>query len=191
VKPIRLNLASEPYRDTRGVNLVTAVMVALIAILLVYNVQTAWRYAVTTEQTRDRIAEIQAQTTAERRRAEEVRRGVAQYDLKALARASQTINAQIAERSFSWSALFDRLERVLPDEVRLNSLNPSIAAGSEGVRLDLVGVARSNEAVVEMINAFFVDPHFSRPFPQSERNSSGTVDFSLSVNYLPEARTAE
>src|SRR5438876_767349 len=51
---------------------------------------------------------------------------VAGMDLKALNERSAFANGIILGRLFSWSQLFDRLEEVQPENVRLRSIRPVI-----------------------------------------------------------------
>ena len=52
--------------------------------------------------------------------------------LEALNEQVEFLNERIAERTFPWSLLFERLGEILPLGVRLKSLNPSVRAGPGG-----------------------------------------------------------
>jgi hypothetical protein len=94
-------------------------------------------------------------------------------------------NTQLAERAFSWSELLDRLERVLPDDVRLQSVTPTF--DKDGlVHLAMTCVAKSGTGLSATINHFNGDAHFANAFPASEAvEATGEHRISLSVDYRP------
>jgi len=94
------------------------------------------------------------------------------------------VNSVLAERAFSWSELLDRLERVLPDDVRLVSISPSFNK-SGLVHLSLGCIGKNGQSMVSTIDRFNADPHFARAFPGSENNNAGVFDFGISVDYRP------
>src|SRR2546430_7070490 len=101
------------------------------------------------------------------------------------------VNSVLAERAFSWSELLDRLERVLPDDVRLVSISPSFNK-SGLVHLTLVCIGKNSLSMVSTIDRFNADSHFARAFPGSETNNEGAFDFNISVDYRPSiARSLE
>ncbi|HJT16337.1 MAG TPA: hypothetical protein VJ853_03070, partial [Thermoanaerobaculia bacterium] len=127
MKTLHLNLAARPYRDYRPVYAVVIVASLLIAFMLLNNIETGYRYARDTRTTRDKIATIEQQTRNEEQRTAVVDQRIHSFNVKVLSDQAQFVNARLAERAFSWSELLDRLERVLPDDVRVESVQPSFA----------------------------------------------------------------
>lgn len=192
MKTLHPNLAARPYRDTRPLWAAVFLMAVASAILLVYNVQTGWEYLKTTRETRDEIAALESRIASERNRASQLRAEAARFDRATLARQSAFINAQLADRHFSWSALLDHLESAVPDDVRLVRLSPSADERAPGVfRLNIGGRSRTPDGMVELIENLIAHPRFEAPFPQSETTETdGSRTFTLSVRYLPEATEA-
>lgn len=185
MKPLHLNLASRPWQNTKPFWITVGVVVALIAILLVNNVQAAWRYYVETEETRSTISEIQMKATSERQEARRLQEQVAQLDRADLMQRVEFVNRQIVERAFSWSQLLDHLERVLPNDVRLKTLRPTI--DEEGpILLSMTCIAKSQDAYVETIRRMSGDANFENPYPLSESSDGGEVVFTLRVTYRPD-----
>ena len=127
MKPLHLNLASRPYRDYRPVYAVVVVVSLLISFMLLNNIETGYRYARDTRTTREKIAAIEQQTSVEEDRTAQAQQRTRSFNVKVLSDQAQFVNARLAERAFSWSELLDRLERVLPDDVRIESISPSFA----------------------------------------------------------------
>jgi Tfp pilus assembly protein PilN len=184
LKPLHLNLASRPYRDYRPVYAVVVVASLLVAFLMLNNIDTYYRYVSETKSTRTKIAQIEAQANQERRRTEVLSNQLRTIDVVSLDRRTRFINAQLAERAFSWSELLDRLESVLPSEVRITSIAPSFRDdGLVHLTLDLE--AKRADGLIVTLNRFNQDPRFSNPFPAIEQDISGAYRFTLTVNYKP------
>lgn len=187
MKPIHLNLAARPYRDYTPVNLVAAAMFVLMLVLAWFNIDTYIRYNVDTKNTRAKIAQLEAQQRREKELEASARTRLASIDVKYLDDQTRFINAKLAERAFSWSALLDELESVLADDVRLISVSPSFDKDGT-IRLGLQFQSRSNDGMITTINRMHRDPQFLNPFPSSETMLEGGVySFDLSVGYRPAA----
>jgi type IV pilus assembly protein PilN len=186
VRALHPNLAARPYRDYRPVWAVAGAIILLTAALLAYNVQTAWRYFATTQETRGEIEKLEQEIAKERERTGALRQAVARFDTADLQSRSIFVNDRIAERAFSWSALLDDLESVLPNDVRLTRLSPS-ALRDGGYSISMECVAKSEDGMVNLIRRFFANPRFARPTPTSERVDEGQYAFTISVDYNPAA----
>jgi Tfp pilus assembly protein PilN len=184
VKPLHLNLASRPFRDYRPVYAAVVLMALLTAFLALNNVDTFLRYRTETKATRANIAKLEQQIADEQRRTETFAQRLRGVDLKLLASQTEFANAQLAERAFSWSELLDRLEKVLPNDVRLQSVTPSF--DKDGlVHLSMTCITKTGEGLTATINRFNADPHFANAFPQTEAINGTEYHFTLGVDYRP------
>ncbi len=185
MKPLHLNLATNPWQNSRPFWITVGIAAAVIALLLVNNVQAAWRYYVETEETRVAISEIQARTTAEMQESRRLEGRLETMDRTELMQRVDFVNKRIVERTFSWSQLIDHLERVLPNDVRLTTLRPSI--DDEGpILLSMSCIAKDQDAYVETIRQITADPYFENPYPLSETSEGGELKFTLRVTYRPD-----
>jgi Fimbrial assembly protein (PilN). len=191
VKPIHLNLARRPFRDYRPVYVAVVVMALLTAFLALNNVDTLLRYRTETRTTRANIARLEGQIQDEQRQAEAFTQRLKGVDVKLLSSQTEFANTQLAERAFSWSELLDRLERVLPADVRLQSVSPSF--DKDGlVHLSMTCIAKTGEGLTATINRFNADKHFSNAFPTSETLQAGEYRITMAVDYRPSiARSVE
>jgi len=184
VKPLHLNLARRPYRDYRPLYAVVVVTSILIAIMLLNNIETGYRYVRDTRTTRDKIAQIENQVDAENRRTDDAYQRLRGVNVKLLSDQAQFVNARLAERAFSWSELLDRLERVVPDDVRVESISPAFAKNGI-VHLTMLGVAKGGDGMTRTIDRLNRDPHFANPFPTSENRAERGYEFGIGVDYRP------
>ncbi len=196
-----LNLARAPFVNARPVVRAAIMLWLLGGSLLVANVLLFAGYRSSTagkqaelELTRERIA-------GEQRKIGDLAAQLERGRVPQLAQQVQFLNARIAERTFDWGLLFDRLAAVLPWDVRIGSLSPvtvqaetraarrgAAAAGltPDRFRLHIAGAAQSDEALLRFIDALFQHPAFQGPDLQRETRQDGLV-FDLAVTYLPGA----
>ncbi len=185
MKPIHLNLAARPFRDYRPLYAVVVAASVLIAFLMLNNIDTYYRYVRETQTTRTEIADIQAKIEQERRQIDVAHNQIGAIDLVTLGSQTRFINTQIAERAFSWSELLDRLEAVLPSDVRITSISPAFAEDGL-VRLNLSCEAKSTKGMVDTITRLQANrAHFESPWPSSETRTPTGYSFGLTVDYKP------
>jgi hypothetical protein len=187
VKTIHLNLASRPYRDYRPVYAVVVVASLIIAYLMLNNIDTFYHYRKSTSTTRADIERFDAQADQEYRRAEAVDAQLKGLNLAALDGKTRFINAQLAQRSFSWSELLDHLENVVADDVRIVSISPVFDTNGI-VHLALNCEGKTPDSMTRMLTRFIGEGSFSNPFPGVEAaQEKGGFMFTLSVDYRPSA----
>jgi hypothetical protein len=184
LKTLHVNLASRPFRDYRPVYAVVVVTSLIVAFMMLNNFDTWYRYQRDTKSTRTDISRYETQIEQERRRAEVANRQIKTIDLTALGKQSKFVNAQLAERAFSWSELLDRLEATMPNDVRINSVAPSFSDDGQ-VHLTLSCEAKSTNGMIGTINRFNNSPYFYKPFPTNEDMTESGFRFGLGVDYRP------
>lgn len=184
MKPLHLNLASRPYRDYRPVYAVVIVSSILIAFLMLNNVDTYFRYIRETKSTRSKIADLDRQAEMEQRQTQQVTERLRSFNVKVLSEQTQFVNARLAERAFSWSELLDRLEHVVPNDVRLESITPTL--GKDGfVHLTVIALGKNSQSMVHTLDRFNHDPYFANAFPSSEDRTDNGYHFGVSLDYRP------
>jgi Tfp pilus assembly protein PilN len=115
------------------------------------------------------------------------------------------LNRKIAERTFSWSLLFDRLAETMPNDVRLIQLQPapiggderpgsrnrsadrSAALASDRVPLVIAGESKSDEEMLRFVDNLFAHPSFDNPslLEEARTDEGDRIRFALHVTYLP------
>ncbi len=202
MKSTDLNLSRHPFVNARPVGRLAILLCLLGGGLLVTNFSQYWRYFSGSEERQQELRDIEeqiAQKTMENARLET---SIASFELFQQNARVDFLNRKIAERTFSWSHLFDRLAEVLPADVRLNSLSPRAEGGTsdrprrqarnetqlpgDQVLLTMVGEAKSIEAELEFVDRFFAHPSFAEPRLQNDAQTQGGLSrFNLTVEYFP------
>lgn len=197
-----LNLSQRPFRNARPVTRLAIALAVLGCLLLSANLAQYWRFFSGSDERRTELAEAQLRVANKEKEVARLKASIGSFDLAQQNDQVDFLNRKIAERTFSWSRLFDRLSEVLPADVRLNTLSPKTEGlGSEfgepeelepgelpGDRVDLgiIGEAKSVEAELEFIDRLFEHPSFQRPRLNSDSNQQGLLRFQISVVYFPD-----
>lgn len=194
------NLARRPFANERPVQRISLLLLAAAAVLLLADLWLYVGYTTTRRATASQLDVLEAQIETEGRALAEAERALAEAEIEQQNELVDFMNQRIAERTFGWSVLFDRLAGLQPQDVRLDTLAPSFV-GAEGrravpaadsdpsrrVALSMQGRARSGEAILELVDALFADPAFTDPNLSRETRQGGEVAFDLTVVYLPRA----
>lgn len=184
MKPIHLNLAAKPYRDYRPYIAVVVIASLVTALLALNNVDTWLRYQHDTRATRGDTNQLNVRIEREQRRTDDLNKVLRTFDVKTLGAQANYVNARLAERAFSWSELLDRLEHVLPDDARLETVSPSFNKdGMVHVALQCVG--KGNDTMVTTLDRLNHDSHFANAFPANEDKTVDGYHFAISADYRP------
>ena len=185
------NLAARPFLNTRPVWLVAAAAGLLALALVVANVV----FFVRTGRTLSPLIEHRDRLVVEERALSAKLSGLvaelAKVPWKSLGARVDATNVILREHNFSWLAMFDDVERVMPYDVRIVQVSPEV--GPSEVDLNIRVVAKTRDAMIELLENLVTDPSFSRPTPRSEttpeQSQSGSYLMALSVRYHPPAVT--
>jgi Tfp pilus assembly protein PilN len=196
------NLAREPFANHRPVRRAALLAWTGAIALLAVDSWLYWRHFSSRGAERTELAELEARTAGERTLLDAAAATLERFDLEWQDEQITFLNARIAERTFSWSALFDDLVEVLPSSVRIERLTPRLDSRDRGRRaprapgdevvLEITGAAERDEALLELVDDFFAHPRFNRPNLRVESRQKGgnQVTYSMSVVYRPQRRAA-
>jgi len=188
---LRPDLASAPFLDARPV-VITGVALGVLALALsalsiadfVSERGEETQLAQSVRDLEGRRARLSAEVT-------ELDQALARTPWKKLRAETASMQQLVVQRRSIWGPLLADLERVLPWDTRLSSINPQVNEDGEIV-VALSGIAVDRVAWLKLLGRLFTDRHFSEPVPRSEQapgdqNAAG-YRFVLQVKYWPEGR---
>jgi len=200
---ITLNLATRPYADQGPALKRLRIGMAVLAVILIglgfglaHFHQSALQMAAQ-EETIDRAI------AAKQHEEQGYRAEMQQPENARVLQQAQFLNALFDEKSFSWTAAMEDLERVLPGGIQVTALEP--ARAKDG-RLTLhIRVSGQRERAVQMVREMerskrFASPRISGENTENSQGSlqsvrdSGKVSFDVLAEYNPptlEERKAE
>lgn len=198
-----LNLARRPFVNSRPITRLAVVLWLAGGALALWNGAEIWRLSNTLGERRHALAEMETRAVAGQQRIAALQAELRGIDLFAENERSSFLNREIDRRTLSWTTLFQRLGEVLPRQVRLVQIVPTLAspaqrrgpvrgaAASGWISLGLTGYAESDEALLDFVDALFAHPAFASPDLQRESVPAGQpIQFELRVDYQPLAAPA-
>ena len=181
-----LNLATRPYEDagefwTRWG--ATVSVLALFTLALVGWTVKGWLDA---GRDRQAIGQLEAQIHER-----DTERANAQAYLEMAANRStrdqsQFLNALIQRKAFSWTRVFEDLERVVPNNLHVVSLRPEINEQGQ-VILEMKVVGPNRAPAVELVQRMETSKHFqSSQLVQENQSENGGVAATVAAVYVPD-----
>jgi hypothetical protein len=198
-----LNLARRPFLNSRPVVRASLLLWLLGLLLLLGNVSLFWNYRQRSADKREQITRGEAEIATQQAASAKLQRQLDNFDLEAQNRRVDFLNKQIAERTFSWSELLDRVAERLPHDVRLNRLAPltgekaekelqrshvarHASKASDQVSLLITGETRNDTELLAFVQSLFRAPFAEPDLTREERLEDGkTLKFEISVQYRP------
>jgi Tfp pilus assembly protein PilN len=195
VATFRPNLARRPFVDSRPANAASVLLVAAVIVLTAVSVRTVHAYLEGSESSRQAIASLRAEIERLEAAQRDARQKLARFDLEGMQAGAEEANALARLRAFSWSRFLTRLEKTLPNDVRIASIglarNQRTGADApsdvDAFEVSLSLVSRDPDALPRLLKVFYASPWFEDPTPVSEAGGErGSVDgrsLSLVVRY--------
>jgi Tfp pilus assembly protein PilN len=188
MKRPELNLASEPVERVRRARRITGIaLVVLAAVTLLHAGVILWLQrdaSAAREQ-----AEVQVVSDTElmlwQEEVGELEQVADVIRAREAATAVASGNQLIAWRVIPWQSIFADLETILPDRVRLESVQPAIDTFGQ-VQVSMQAVARDTGPLQDLLIRMERHPHFARVFPQREEfGTDGLARITLVSAYQP------
>ena len=183
-----INLATRPYEDARefwarwglGVG-----ALGLVTLILVSFAVHGWVKAGRDRQT---IRHLQQQI-AERDRERAQAQMFLELEINSSTRdQSQFLNGLIQRKAFSWTHVFEDLERVMPNSLHVVSLKPELNEQNQ-LELEMKVAADNRAGAVDLVHRMEGSRHFQRTQLVQEgsvENGQG-VSATISAVYIPDA----
>src|SRR6266481_5734206 len=183
-----INLATRPYEDAREFwgrwGLGVGVLAVATLILLAFAVQ-GWIHA---GRDRHEIRHLQQQIV---QRDNERSKAQAFLDLSANRSTrdqSQFLNGLIQRKAFSWTRVFEDLERVMPSNLHVVSLRPELNEQNQ-LQLEMKIACETRSAAVELVHRMEGSTHFQGAEMVWETSGEGSaVLASVVAIYVPDAK---
>jgi type IV pilus assembly protein PilN len=181
---IPINLASQPFRRDRAMLAasvaVTALLIGTLGVLISLTLAD-----------RAQMADVRADIARLNTRIRAVNTEQAQLDVvlrkpenAEVLERSVFLNELLVRKGISWTRIFADLEKVLPHNVRIVQIHPSVDAQNR-IMLDMQVASDSPEPVIELMRKM-AQPPFGKPEPklqQGPTQAEPLYKFRVSVDY--------
>lgn len=185
---VDINLATQPYEDSGSLWMrwgTALAVLGLITLVLLYSVLAGWAAA---RKDRSLIAQREQQIAV---RDQEKARAEAILNLpenRATRDRSQFLNDLFLRKAFSWTEVFQDLERVMPARLHLVSIQPAMTPGNQ-LEIKMVVAGESRERALELVRKMESSQRFQQTQIEEEQSQSGltpgdNVQFDISAVYV-------
>ena len=181
---IRSNLASSPIKNYSlfllGCILLTIAVVAFSA----WNVMSLTGSYAKNSALKKSIASQEKQLQELRNKASEFQARIGNIKTPEFISETEFMNNAIKRRTFSWTALFDHFEEVLPPSVKMISVIPSVSEEDIAINLEMAGQSLTD--MLELVRLLERDPAFANVILKGEKaGNDQQIQFSVSLTYIP------
>jgi type IV pilus assembly protein PilN len=190
---VDINLASHPYEDAGPLWLRWGGALAAVAILTLILLYSAPSGFASARSDRNLIAQREQQIAArdqQKVKAEETLNLPANRGTRDRA---QFLNDLFLRKAFSWTKLFEDMERVMPPRLHVVSIRPERTLDNQ-LEIKIVVAGESRDRAIELVKKMETSQRFQQT--QIEQESSGTgqtpgdnVQFDISTMYVPDIDT--
>ena len=180
---IRNNLATRPFYNVMAVRGWLAVLGAAALAAAALNVVQVLRASSASTELVTRAGGDEARAAELGRNAQRLRSSIDLSGVEALSADARQANDLIDRRTFSWTELFNRFERTLPDDVRITAVHPSVDR-QRRIVLVISVLARSVDNVNEFMESLdqtgaFLDVRSS----EEQTTEDGQIESTLRMIY--------
>jgi len=196
---IDINLASQPYEDSRRFWTYWGTGLALLVIatgMLVFLAVTGFMNARRDRQQISNLGSKLAAFSQEKNHAESM---LNQPQNRVIRDRSRFLNELFERKAFSWTRVFEDLERVMPAHLHVISIHPDLSTdkNENNMQIKLVVGGDTREQALDLVRKMESSKRFKQTKIDSERfateNSSTTdrVQFDINALYIPSTDKAE
>jgi hypothetical protein len=179
---LRTNLSTRPFYNERGIHIAIGIAAILISALTVWNIVRIVTLSRQNTELASRVNRDESEAAQLTTMAAEIRGKINRDELTLVVESAREANALIDQRTFSWTAFFNRLESTMPPDVMLTSVRPSVRDGVTRVRMTVLG--RRAEDVDEFIEKLEATGAFEDVVPsQQDRTDEGLYRVAIESVY--------
>lgn len=182
-----INLATQPYEDSRGFYLTWIPLLALLLATAVAASISAYHHYVDSRATQRQLADKEQQVAQLDKELEDARATLDLPQNTGTRDQSRFVNELFARKAFSWTRVLADLESVMPNGVQVISIKPETSQDGQFHFVLTVAVDRREDAI-ELARRMETSPRFVEPVIANERTQKDSKDNRLKVEivYLPQ-----
>jgi len=183
-----INLATRPYEDAREFWARWGLGVGLLGVLTLVLITLAVHGWVKAGRDRQSIRHLEQQI-AEKDRERAQAQAFLELDINRSTRdQSQFLNELIQRKAFSWTRVFEDLERVMPTSLHVVSLKPELNDQNQ-LELEMKVAGDNRAAAIELVHRMEGSTHFqgSQLIQEGSPDNGGGVAAVIVAVYVPDA----
>jgi type IV pilus assembly protein PilN len=189
---LNINLASQPYEDSRQFWTYWGTGLALLGLTTVLLLVLAVNGFIEGSRDRQQISKLKTQLAEFDREKAEAQAMLNQPQNREVRDRSHFLNELFERKAFSWTLAFEQLEQVMPAHLHVISIHPGISADNN-LELRLVVGGETREQALDLVRKMESSKHFkqtridSEKFesPENSNSNKDHVEFDIDALYVP------
>jgi type IV pilus assembly protein PilN len=188
---LNINLASQPYQDSRQFWTYWGTGIGLLALLTALLAFLAATGFVEGSRDRQQIARLKTQLAEYDQERNQAQAMLNSPENREVRDRSRFLNELFERKAFSWTRAFEQLEQVMPAHLHVISIHPGLSPDNN-LELRLVVGGETREQALDLVRKMETSKHFRQTRIDSERfetstNSGSTdrVQFDIDALYVP------
>ena len=190
---VDINLATRPYEDVRRFWLRWGTPLAALGMLTLVLLYVALAGFLTARKDRSMIRQRQQQIAARDKEKVEAEALLNRPENRSTRDRAQFLNEVFQRKAFSWTNVFEDLERVMPPRLHVVSIRPAMTSDNQ-LEIKLVVAGESRTRALQLVEKMEGSPRFQQTHILEESGLSGqagdNVQFDISAFYVPEVGTS-
>jgi type IV pilus assembly protein PilN len=187
---VDINLATQRYEDARrfwwrwGLPLAG---LGVLTLVLLYSVLHGWAAA---QRARTLVQKGEQQIAALDRQKADAEGILNRPENRSTRDRSQFLNDLFLRKAFSWTKVFEDMERVMPPRLHVVSIQPEMTSDNQ-LAIKLVVAGESRDRALDLVRRMEDSQRFQRTHIESEATQAGqpsgdNVRFDINALYVPE-----
>jgi hypothetical protein len=186
---LRTNLSTRPFYNERAVHIAIGAVALVVLVLTSINVFRMITLSRQNTELSSRINRDHQEADDLAKMATDHLRRVDKAELQLVVDSAREANSLIDQRTFSWTAFFNRIEATLPPDVMLSAVRPIVRDGI--TRVTMTVIARRAEDIDEFMEKLEATGAFEEVVPsQQDRTDEGLFRVALESTYTGTAEDA-
>ena len=190
-----INLATQPYEDSRRFWTYWGTGLALLAMATALLVFLAVTGFINAGHDRAQMAKLETQLAALDQEKNQAEGMLNRPDNRQVRDRSRFLNALFQRKAFSWTRVFEDLERVMPAHLHVVSIHPDLS--SDNLAIKLVVAGESREQAIDLVRKMESSKRFkqtridSEKFETTPSSNGDRVQFDIDALYVPSPNNSE
>jgi len=189
---LNINLASQPYEDSRQFCTYWGTGLGLLALVTALLVFLAVNGFIEGNRDRQQMSKLKTQLAEFDRERSQAEAMLNQPQNRTVRDQSRFLNDLFARKAFSWTLAFEQLEQVMPAHLHVISIHPGISADNN-LELKLVVGGETREQALDLVRKMESSKHFRQTRIDTEKfetatnanNGNDRVQFDIDALYVP------
>ncbi len=187
------NFARAPFVNERLPRAIVVLAIAAVAAATLFHGALLTRYLLREQEALDtRVADLRREISDTDARIAGAQSSLARNRTELGSVQTRFLTTLFRRKSFSWTDLFNELEKITPPSVRITSVAPAEEEGEITVTMTVVG--RTLKDVLEMVRGLESSSFFATIYPVDEANLEAEdrgetgIAATLRLNYVEDVR---